>query len=48
MSQYLIDTNILSEPIKPQPNPKVIETMQRNTEDRSDCLHHLARNPVRL
>ncbi len=33
MSQYLIDTNILSEPIKPQPNPKVIETMQRNTGD---------------
>lgn len=33
MSQYLIDTNILSEPIKPQPNPKVIEAMQRNTKD---------------
>ena len=33
MSQYLIDTNILSEPIKPQPNLQVIETMQRHTED---------------
>ncbi len=33
MSRYLIDTNILSEPIKSRPNQIVIETMQRHTED---------------
>ena len=33
MSQDLIDTNILSEPIKLKPNPQVIGAMQRNTFD---------------
>jgi len=33
MSRYLIDTNILSEPIKPQPSAIVVETMRRYTED---------------
>lgn len=32
MSRYLIDTNILSEPIKPRPNPRVIAIMQQNTD----------------
>jgi tRNA(fMet)-specific endonuclease VapC len=32
VSLYLIDTNILSEPIKPQPNAIVITAMQRYTE----------------
>ena len=30
MSKYLIDTNILSEPLRPKPNPDVIAKMQRN------------------
>ena len=33
MSRYLIDTNILSEPIKPQPNPTAIDRMQQHTDD---------------
>lgn len=33
MSRYLIDTNILSEPLKPQPNPAAIERMQQHTDD---------------
>ena len=33
MSRYLIDTNILSEPIKPQPNPTAIKQMQQHTDD---------------
>jgi hypothetical protein len=33
MSRYLIDTNILSEPIRPQPTPIVVETMRRYTND---------------
>lgn len=33
MSRYLIDTNILSEPIRPQPTPIVVETMRRYTDD---------------
>ncbi|MGD1919710.1 MAG: hypothetical protein ACFCAD_12940 [Pleurocapsa sp.] len=28
MSKYLIDTNILSEPLKPKPNKAVIDKMQ--------------------
>lgn len=30
MSQYLIDTNILSEPLRPKPNPNIIAKMQLN------------------
>ena len=33
MSRYVIDTNILSEPIKSQPNPTAIDRMQQHTED---------------
>ncbi len=33
MSRYLIDTNILSEPLKPEPNPKLIAKMQRHTDE---------------
>jgi len=33
MSRYLIDTNILSEPLKPTPNPAVIAQMQQHTPD---------------
>jgi tRNA(fMet)-specific endonuclease VapC len=33
MSRYLIDTNILSEPIKSRPTPVVVETMRHYTED---------------
>ncbi|MEO1131173.1 MAG: type II toxin-antitoxin system VapC family toxin [Cyanobacteria bacterium J06639_1] len=33
MSRYLIDTNILSEPLKPYPHPNVVEKMQRFTLD---------------
>jgi len=32
VSRYLIDTNILSEPLNPEPNPKVIAKMQRHTD----------------
>jgi tRNA(fMet)-specific endonuclease VapC len=31
MSRYLLDTNILSEPLKPQPNPAVMTEIQRHT-----------------
>jgi tRNA(fMet)-specific endonuclease VapC len=31
MSRYLLDTNILSEPLKPQPNDAVMEQIQRHT-----------------
>ena len=30
MSKYLIDTNILSEPLKPKPNKAVVNKMQLN------------------
>jgi tRNA(fMet)-specific endonuclease VapC len=33
MSRYLIDTNILSEPIRPQPMLIVVETMRRHTNE---------------
>lgn len=33
MSRYLIDTNILSEPLKPQPNPLVIRKLQQHTQE---------------
>jgi tRNA(fMet)-specific endonuclease VapC len=33
VSRYLIDTNILSEPLKPQPNPTVMEKMQLYSEE---------------
>jgi tRNA(fMet)-specific endonuclease VapC len=31
MSRYLIDTNILSEPLKPQPNPAVMDKIHQHT-----------------
>jgi tRNA(fMet)-specific endonuclease VapC len=31
MSRYLLDTNILSEPLKPQPNNAVMAQIQRHT-----------------
>lgn len=33
MSRYLIDTNILSEPLKPQPNPRVMERWQEHNDE---------------
>jgi tRNA(fMet)-specific endonuclease VapC len=33
VSKYLIDTNILSEPLKPQPNRSVVEKMQLYFEE---------------
>jgi tRNA(fMet)-specific endonuclease VapC len=33
VSQYLIDTNILSEPLRPQPHPLTIERLQRYTDE---------------
>jgi hypothetical protein len=33
VSRYLIDTNILSEPLKPQPNAGVMEQLELNTEE---------------
>ncbi|BDM83916.1 type II toxin-antitoxin system VapC family toxin [Acaryochloris marina] len=32
MSRYLIDTNILSEPLKPKPNDRVIALMKQHSE----------------
>jgi tRNA(fMet)-specific endonuclease VapC len=33
MSRYLLDTNILSEPLKPQPNMAVMSQIQRHTSE---------------
>lgn len=33
MSRYLLDTNILSEPLKPQPNRRVMECWQEHTAE---------------
>jgi tRNA(fMet)-specific endonuclease VapC len=33
VSRYLIDTNILSEPLKPQPNPSAIERLRQYTDE---------------
>lgn len=33
MSQYLIDTNILSEPLRPEPNSNVIAMLQLNFDE---------------
>lgn len=33
MSRYLIDTNLLSEPLKPQPNPSAIERLRQYTDE---------------
>ena len=32
MSRYLLDTNILSEPLRPAPNPKILERLRRHQE----------------
>ena len=32
MSPYLLDTNILSEPLRPAPNPKILERLRRHQE----------------
>jgi tRNA(fMet)-specific endonuclease VapC len=32
VSRYLIDTNVLSEPLRPQPNPALIKTFQLHTD----------------
>ena len=30
---YLVDANVLSEPTRPQPNPRVVEWLRRNERD---------------
>lgn len=32
MSRYLVDTNIVSEPLRPAPNPKILEQLRRHQE----------------
>jgi tRNA(fMet)-specific endonuclease VapC len=32
VSQYLLDTNIVSEPLRPVPNPKILERLSRHQE----------------
>ena len=32
MSRYLLDTNILSEPLRPAPNPKILERLENYQE----------------
>ena len=32
MSRYLLDTNVLSEPLRPAPNPKILERLRRHQE----------------
>lgn len=31
--RYLVDANVLSEPTKPAPNPKVVDWLQRNEQE---------------
>lgn len=33
MSRYLLDTNILSEPLKPLPNPQVMQRFEQSTDE---------------
>lgn len=37
MKMYLLDTNIISEPSKPEPNPQVLEKILENIEYSSIC-----------
>ena len=32
MSRYLLDTNVISEPLRPAPNPKILERLRRHQE----------------
>ncbi len=32
MSRYLLDTNVVSEPLRPAPNPKILERLRRHQE----------------
>jgi tRNA(fMet)-specific endonuclease VapC len=32
VSRYLLDTNIVSEPLRPAPNPKILERLKRHQE----------------
>jgi tRNA(fMet)-specific endonuclease VapC len=32
MSRYLLDTNIISEPLRPEPDPKILERLRRHQE----------------
>lgn len=32
MSRYLLDTNIISEPLRPTPNPKILERLRENQD----------------
>lgn len=32
MSRYLLDTNVISEPLRPAPNPKILERLRRYQE----------------
>jgi len=32
VSRYLLDTNVLSEPLRPAPNPKILERLRRHQE----------------
>ena len=31
--RYLLDTNILSEPLRPRPNPRILDRLRRNQEE---------------
>ena len=37
---YLVDANILSEPTKPAPHPKVVEWLRRNEAEIAVDAHH--------
>ena len=32
MSRYLLDTNVISEPLRPEPNPKILERLRRHQD----------------
>ena len=32
MSRYLLDTNVISEPLRPAPNPKILERLRKHQD----------------
>ena len=34
--KYLLDTNVLSEPLRPRPDPKILEGIRRHQEELED------------
>ena len=31
-AQYLLDTNVISEPLRPKPHPKILQRLQKHQE----------------